>query len=621
MPNNTDDRIIATVFRKSLLAVASVALLTLGAYWAIQFFSTESAIKEATHVSPQILTTPNQTAAPPNVVFTDITQQSGINHTHFNGAYGERLLPETMGGGVAALDYNNDGFIDLLFVNGKTWPWKESQKVSNKRPPFSSLVLYRGTGGGKFVDATHETNLATSLYGMGAAVGDYDNDGYVDIFITAVGRNRLFRNINGQHFEEVTQSAAVAGEPNAWSTGAAFIDYDRDGNQDLIVLNYVRWSREIDLQANYQLVGIGRAYGPPTQFAGTNSYLYRNNGNGKFEDVSAEAGIHVVNSSTKLPAGKGLALLPTDIDDDGWIDFVVANDMVRNFLFRNKKGKGFNEIGVSAGIAFDNTGSATGAMGIDEAINSTLNNTRPEHAIAIGNFGNEMTSLYIQQGESSLYTDQAIVTGIGPVSRRAVTFGLFFFDYDLDGRLDLLQANGHIENDINIVEPSLTYKQQPQLFWNCGLQCPRQFVPVKLDKLNGLAQPNVGRGAIYADIDKDGDQDVIFTQIGDKPRVLRNDQTTNNNWIQFDLIDQTGKIAQGAKVQLFTEDYVQNRRVETTRSYLSQVESTLSFGIGKNNQINYVSIHWPSGNKQRIESPEINMRHRIIEKKRKPNAR
>ncbi|MEM7359804.1 MAG: CRTAC1 family protein [Pseudomonadota bacterium] len=594
-----DDQIIVVVFKRSLIVMLLAAVAAGIWYISQQEVDEEVVVEEALLIPPKEVETEPQ--SPPSVKFTDITEAAGIRHQHFNGAYGEQLLPETMGGGVAVLDFNKDQQVDLLFVNSTSWPWRDSDDAAP-----TSLVLYQGDGNGNFVDVTAAQGLADPIYGMGVAVGDYDSDGWADLFITAVGENRLYRNNAGEGFVDVTAKSGVQGTEEAWSTGAAFVDYDKDGDQDLIVLNYVRWSRDIDLQADYQITGIGRAYGPPAQFAGTNSFFYRNDGDRRFSEVSEEVGIQVNNSATGAPLGKALAVLPVDVDSDSWTDLVVANDTVRNFLFRNLEGSGFEEIGVGSGVAFDNTGLATGAMGIDGA---TFSETG-EHAIAIGNFGNEMTSLYVRPADLPVFTDQAIVTGIGPASRRAVTFGLFFFDYDLDGRADLLQANGHIEPQINVVEPGQEYAQATQLFWNCGAGCARQFVPVDLTG-NDLGQKLVGRGAAYADIDRDGDLDVVLTQIGGAPKLLRNDQNTTHNWIQLDVLDASGAAAYGAGVMLTVDGRSKQGRVEPSRSYLSQIESTLTFGIGDASQVDSVTVTWPDGATVTLSEPAVNQRHRV----------
>jgi len=301
--------------------------------------------------------------APPDVAFVDITRQAGVTFEHENGADGQKLLPETMGGGVAFFDFNNDGRPDLLFVDSRPWPW--SARVTGHERQ-SRLVLYRNDGGGHFTDVTRAAGLAVDLYGMGVAAADYDNDGWVDLFVTAVGANRLFRNIGGR-FVDVTRPAGVEGRADQWSTCAAWLDYDRDGDLDLFVCNYVRWSKDIDLQQDFRLVGIGRAYGPPRTFEGTFPYLYRNDGHGHFTDVSASAGVQIRNPATGVPMAKALGVSPVDLDADGWPDLVVSNDTVQNFVFHNERNGRFAEIGARSGIAFDAYGNSRSAMGIDAA--------------------------------------------------------------------------------------------------------------------------------------------------------------------------------------------------------------------------------------------------------------
>jgi len=391
--------------------------------------------------------------------FTDITKQSGIRFVHNNGAFGDKLLPETMGGGVAFLDYDNDGHQDLLFINSTYW---SGHVPAGKQP--TTMALYRNDGQGRFTDVTAGSGLDVSFYGMGVAVGDYDNDGLPDVFITGVGGNHLLHNEGQGKFHEVTQTAGVGGAPDGWSTSAAWIDFDNDGKLDLFVGNYVRWSPELDRGANFELPQIGRAYGPPRKFQGTFPYLYHNEGNGHFRDVSAEAGIQVKDPATGLPMAKSLAVAPVDADNDGWMDLVVANDTVQNFLFHNERNGTFKEIGARSGVAYDAYGLTRGAMGIDSARfrnDDTL-------GIAIGNFANEMNALYVAQRDALVFADEAIKEGVGPASQKLLKFGLFFFDYDLDGRLDVLTANGHLEPEIGRVDPLQQYRQPAQLFWNRG---------------------------------------------------------------------------------------------------------------------------------------------------------
>ncbi len=536
------------------------------------------------------------TASLPDVSFKDITRTAGIDFVHENGAAGDRLLPETLGSGAAFFDFDNDGDQDLLLVNSDHW--EEGRPQGRPRP---TQVLYRNDGGGTFSEVTSAAGLDAGFYGMGAAVGDYDNDGFVDVFLSALGKNRLYQNRQGR-FVEVTQAAGVGGDADAWSTSSAFFDFDNDGDLDLFVANYVRWSREVDFEVDFRLTGIGRAYGPPTAFEGTYAYLYRNDGDGRFTDVSRSAGIRIDNPATGRPMAKALGVAPIDIDGDAWIDLLVANDTVQNFWFRNRGDGTFEEIGTLIGVAFDRNGAATGAMGVDAA----YYRNDPDVGVAVGNFANEMTSLYVTQGGAAPFADEAIVEGVGPASRQALTFGLFFFDYDLDGRLDLLQANGHLEEDINKVQPSQHYAQPTQLFWNCGLDCRASFLPVPAQSLGDLGRPLVGRGAAYADIDGDGDLDVLITQNGRPPALFRNDQALGNHWLRVRLIGRSvNRDAIGAWVELSAGGVTQKRQVMPTRSFLSQVELPLTFGLGKTEAVERLRVHWPDGNVQDVSEVSI----------------
>ena len=525
--------------------------------------------------------------------FTDVTTAAGIDFVHYNGAYGDKLLPETMGGGVAFFDFDSDGDQDLLFINGTDWPWKGS---TGQR--LSTMALYRNDGKGHFQNITAGSGFDVSFYGMGVAIGDYDNDAAPDVFITAVGENHLFHNDGNGKFSDVTTSAGVAGSAAQWSTSAAWIDYDNDGDLDLFVCNYVKWSREIDFEVDYRLVGIGRAYGPPMNFAGSFPYLYRNDGKGKFTDVSKQAGIQIKNSATGLPMAKSLAVAPVDVDNDGWMDLVVANDTVQNFLFRNRRDGTFEEIGARSYIAFDAYGLARGAMGIDSA------RYRNDEAlgIAIGNFANEMNALYVSQRDSLIFADEAITEGVGPASRLLLKFGLFFFDYDLDGRLDVLTANGHLEEEINKVQQSQQYRQPAQLFWNRGASKGMSFIPVPPEKCGqDLFRPIVGRGSAFADIDADGDLDVVMTQIGGPPLLLRNDQKLDHHWLRLKLVGtKCNRDAIGAWIKVRVGSQTLSRQVMPARSYLSQSELPVTIGLGKADRAESVDVTWPGGAVQKV---------------------
>ncbi|MDX1569275.1 MAG: CRTAC1 family protein [Xanthomonadales bacterium] len=593
-----DDTIIGQALKWSLIVIGAAALL-LGAMWLVlKREPVPEVVTEAEPARAESVPTAID-VQPPAVPFTNVTREAGIDFVHENGAYGERLLPETMGGGVAFLDYDSDGWPDLLFVNSGHWPWRDSGGTTPQ------LALYRNLGDGRFGDMTEAAQVGgEGSYGMGVAVADYDGDGHSDIFVSAVGANRLLRNTGAGTFEDVTGSAGVAGSDDSWSTSAAFFDYDGDGDLDLFVCNYVEWSRDIDIAVDYRLTGIGRAYGPPTNYAGTFSYLYRNDGDGTFEDVSAEAGIQVVNPATGLPAGKALAVLPVDLNDDGHLDLVVANDTVQNFLFINRGDGSFEESGMVAGIAFDNTGSATGAMGIDAAPYRDR-----EIAVAVGNFSNEMTSFYVSQAGLPQFTDHSMIAGIGPESRQALSFGLFFFDYDLDGRIDLLQTNGHVEDEINVVQPSQHYEQPTQLFWQCGPDCQRTFMHVPLDQTGDLSQPVVGRGAAFADFDSDGDLDVVITQVDRPPLLLRNDQALGHHWLRVKVHGSgANPDAIGARVVATVNGVEQWRTVMPARSYLSQVELPVTFGLGEAARVERLEVTWPDGHRQVLENVAVDQR-------------
>ena len=598
----TDDRVIGRAFRWSLLAFAVIAG---GAALGVWVVNRPETAPPPTPAPPAHAIVPVDEVRPPDVLFADVTSGAGIDFVHTNGASGAKLLPETMGGGCAFLDYDGDGDQDLLLVN--SCRWLEDAGAG----PQPTMALYRNDGTGQFDDVTAAAGLDVSFYGMGAAVGDYDNDGDVDLFLTAVGTNHLFRN-DGGVFSDVTGQAGVGGRPDEWSTSAGFFDHDNDGDLDLFVCNYVRWSRDIDFAVDYRLTGIGRAYGPPTNFEGTFCSLYRNDGDlesARFTDVSADSGIQITNDATGVPVAKALAVAFVDATGDGAMDVLVANDTVRNFCFKNTGNGRFAEVGVSIGVAYSSMGAATGAMGIDAA--HYRNDTAL--GVAIGNFANEMTSLYVSEVPRRGFTDEAIGEGVGAPSRKALSFGLFFFDYDLDGRLDLLQSNGHLEEEINTIQPSQHYRQPAQLLWNAGPGARSSFVEVPHEATGDLARPIVGRGAAYADIDGDGDLDVVLTQTGGPPLLLRNDQDLGHHWLRVKLTGNgttSNRDAIGARVELIRSGdgaarSRQRRRIMPTRSYLSQVELPVTFGLADTGDGMELAITWPDGTAQTVAVDQV----------------
>ncbi|MHB8523270.1 MAG: CRTAC1 family protein [Limisphaerales bacterium] len=599
-----DDTIIGRAFRWSLVVFLVLAAMIGGVIYVLQRKPPTPPAKMTQLAAP--VAPKRQQAEIPVARFTDITAAAGIHFAHNNGAYGDKLLPETMSGGVAFFDYDNDGHPDLLFINATYWPW---HIPAGKAP--TTLALYHNDGTGHFTDVTAGCGLDVSFYGMGVAIGDYDNDGLDDVFITGVGGNHLFHNLGGGKFAEVTEPAGVGGSTNDWSTSAAWIDYDNDGKLDLFVCSYVKWSRDIDREVGYQLVGIGRAYGQPVNFEGTFPRLYHNDGNGHFSDVSATSGIQIKNPATGAPMAKSLGVAPVDLDGDGWIDLVVANDTVQNFVFHNERNGTFKEVGALCGLAFDSYGNARGAMGIDAA------HFRNDQSlgIGIGNFATEMTALYVSSPASSpaasdkmpMFTDEAITEGIGPASRLLLKFGLFFFDYDLDGWQDLLTANGHLEEEIGKIQQNQRYAQPAQLFWNAGANNQTAFLLVPPEKCGAdLFQPIVGRGSAFADIDGDGDLDVVLTQINGPPLLLRNDQHLGHHWLRLKLVGtKCNRDAIGAGVKVRVGDLTQYRQVMPTRSYLSQSELPVTFGLGNADHVDEVIVTWPGGTTQTITSPRI----------------
>jgi hypothetical protein len=519
---------------------------------------------------------PAAAPAPANpVTFADVTRAAGIAFVHNNGAYGRKYLPETMGSGVAFLDYDGDGRQDLFFVNSSDWPERRRRR--------SLQALYRNRGDGTFEDVTARAGLAVEAYGIGVAAGDYDNDGHVDLFLNALGPDRLFRNRGDGTFEDVTAKAGVSDD--AFGSSATFVDYDGDGRLDLFVCNYVQWTRETDIFCT--LDGVNKSYCTPESYRGATNRLYRNRGDGTFEDVSRRAGV-------LDPTGKSLGVVALDADDDGRPDLLVANDTQPNFLYRNRGDGTFEEIGRLAGVAFSEEGKARGAMGIDAADYDGSG----RDSVVIGNFSNEMLALYHNEGRG-LFIDDAALAGIGNPSLLTLAFGTFFFDYDLDGTLDILVANGHVENDINAVQPSVTYAQPPHLFRGLG---GGRFEPMDRDLGPDFAAPRVARGAACADYDGDGDLDVALAVNGGPAVLLRNDGGNANAWLRARLVGtRANRDAIGAVARLEAPGVVGRRAVRGGASYASQSETVLTFGLGAPAAAGAVSagasltVVWPGG--------------------------
>ncbi len=513
----------------------------------------------------------------PGVRLTDVTGAAGIAFRHNSGAFGRKYLPETLGPGCAFLDYDGDGWLDILIVNGMDWP--------GQRRAHSTMALYRNNRNGTFTDVTEHAGLAVEMYGMGVAVGDYDNDGFPDLLVTAVGQSRLFHNNGKGRFVDVTVHAGLGGR-EGFSTSAMWFDYNRDGLLDLLVCNYVKWSPEHDVFCS--LDGKRKSYCTPEAYHGSTCWLFRNLGNGKFEDVTAKSGIFDTTSKSL-----GVALL--DYDRDGWPDVLVANDTQPNKLYRNRRDGTFEDIAVRAGVAFSEDGKARAGMGVDVA---DFDNSGAA-GIAITNFDNEMTALY-RPARSGVYADIAVAAGIGTASRDSLGFGCAFVDLNLDGYLDLLAVNGHIDETVRQIRGNTGYAQAPQLFLNNG---KGGFRDAAAAAGSAFAAPKVGRGLACGDFDRDGDVDVLITTNQGPAYLYRNDLTSGNRSLRLKLTGtKSNRDAIGAVVRASTPDGTQSRMVKSGSSYLSQSELAVTFGLGRRESADRVVIEWPSGQTQEFKA-------------------
>ncbi len=517
--------------------------------------------------------------APATVVFTDVTQEAGIDFEHHNGRSGRKYLPETLGSGCAFFDYDNDGLPDIFLVNSKPWSGR-AEGITSK--------LYRNAGGGRFEDTTDAAGLGSAMYGLGVAAADYDNDGFSDLYVTVLDGDRLFRNQGNGTFQDVTKSAGI--DNARFGTSAAWFDYDLDGHLDLLVANYVQWSADEDLWCSMD--GSTKTYCTPESYTGQPSVLYRNRGDGTFEDVSARAGVDD-------PTAKALGIAIFDYDSDGWPDVFQANDTQPNKLYRNEGDGTFSEHGVSAGIAYAEDGKARGAMGVDAA---DYDRSGRFHLL-VGNFANEMLNLFHNEG-NGLFVDEAPTSQIGRDSLLSLTFGAFFFDYDLDGHLDIFCANGHLDEEIEIVQPAVKFAQAPQLFRNDGRG---GFELIPPSPGHDLAKPLVGRGAAYADYDRDGDLDVLITTNDGPAKLLRNDGGSANNYLRVRLVgSESNRSGLGTLLTLASASGQQRQVLRGGSSYCSQSELVATFGLGADTAIDLLEARWPSGRVDRLEGLEPN---------------
>ena len=502
--------------------------------------------------------------------FVDVTARAGIRFEHNSGAFGAKYLPETLGPGCAFLDYDGDGWLDILLVNGMDWPGHKRRR--------STLQLYRNNRNGTFTDVTQQAGLAVEMYGMGVAVADYNNDGFPDVLVTAVGQNRLFKNTGQGHFIDVTEKAGLGGR-SGFSTSALWFDFDRDGHLDLFVCNYVKWAPEHDVFCSVD--GKRKSYCTPEAYRGATCWLFRNRGDGTFEDVTARSGVFDTSS-------KSLGVAMLDYDRDGWPDLVVANDTQPNKLYRNRRDGTFEDVAVRAGLAFSEDGKARAGMGIDVA---DIDRSGVE-SVAITNFDGEMMALY-RPGAGGAYKDIAGPSGVGQASRNTLGFGCLFFDADLDGNLDLFAANGHIDETARNIRAGATYAQAPHLFLNNGRG---QFRDVAREAGPALAEPKVARAAACGDFDNDGDVDLLITTNHGPAYLYRNDVSNGNRSVRLQLRGtKSNRDGIGAFARITTAEGTQLQVVRSGSSYLSQSELALTFGLGRRDRADRLVIQWPSG--------------------------
>ncbi|HXO20526.1 MAG TPA: CRTAC1 family protein, partial [Thermoanaerobaculia bacterium] len=531
---------------------------------------------------------PSSPARAGAVRFTDVTQKAGIRFTHNSGRAGKKWLPETLGSGVALFDADGDGWLDVLLVNGKDW---------TPRGRRSLAALYRNNHDGTFTDVTRGSGLDVEMYGMGVAVGDYDNDGREDVYVTALDGDHLFHNEGRGKFRDVT---AAAGIRNAsFGTSAAWVDYDRDGKLDLFVANYVQWTPQGDLWCS--LDGVSKSYCTPESYKGTSSKLFHNLGGGRFADVSHEAGIDD-------PTSKSLGVTVLDFDGDGWPDLFVANDTQPNKLYRNRRDGTFADVALEAGVAFGEEGAARGAMGVDSA--DYDRSGRPH--LLVGNFANEMLGLYHNEG-SGVFVDEAPRSAVGKASLLSLAFGVFFFDYDLDGWPDIFAANGHLEEEIERVQPRIHYQEPPLVFRNLG---NGTFADVSGALGPDLLRPLVARGAAYGDLDHDGDLDVVVTTNHGPAHLYRNDGGNRNHWLSVRTVGtKSNRDGIGAVVRLVSPSGRQWQMVRSGSSYCSSSDLALTFGLGRDSRVSTLTVEWPSGAKQTLDDVAADQRVTVEEGK------
>lgn len=555
--------------------------------------------KQTTIVAPVVTTKVES-----SISFEDVTASAGINFKHVNGSFGKKWLPETMGGGLAWIDFDGDGYQDLFLVNSREWTAEEKalSKQISLQPPTTAATckLYHNNGNGTFADVTAQAKLNVTMYGMGTTVGDYDNDGHSDLYVTGLGRNYLFHNQGDGTFKEVATESGV--QDTGWSTSAAWVDYDKDGKIDLIVGHYVAWSPATDIA--FPRNG-HPTYGTPGQYVGESLKLYHNEGSGKFKDVSEKAGIRK-NAEGRSLQGKSLGLAICDYDKDSYPDIVIANDTELNYLLHNQKNGTFKEIGVETSMAAPDNGVARGAMGVDIC---DYDNTGKE-SLVIGNFSNQGLTLYHNEG--AVFRDVAAQTGLLQPTLLSLTFGCFFLDLDNDGWRDIFIANGHVDDDIQEVQKTVEYAEKPHLFRNKG---NGNFEEVTETAGSAMNRKFVSRGAAYADFELKGQAGIALQTNNGTAHLFRNVTKSPNRSFRLELEGtKSNRSAIGAYVQATAGSLTQTYMVRSGSSYCSQSELPITVGLGTATQAK-VSIVWPSGEKTEIPTLKAGQIYRVVEGK------
>lgn len=522
-------------------------------------------------------------SAAPTARFTEITSESGLDQWPLPPRADD--APTTLGGGVVCFDYDNDGHPDLFFVGGGPWPWEEPFA---KRISRGSCALFHNDGTGHFTDVTAAAGLNVELQGMSATAGDFDNDGLTDLFVTCVGNNHLFRNLGGGHFEDVTDRAGVGGDENTWSTGAVWIDFDHDGKIDLVVAHYARWPAEVDLLMAFRVSEVGRSYGMPTGFVGAFPSVYRNLGDGRFALVPDSAGLRDIDLQTSFPVAKTLAVSPVDANEDGRLDLLFTYLTNDSALFLDEGDGRFRRVtavdrrqeGIATGVA------STGSL-----------------PIAATGRDQRLAALQAMTGETR--TRSEAFASLYP------KLGGALFDYDLDGRVDILNGNGRAEPDTNHFENGREFAAAAELRWNRG----GAWIAAPSGENDSWRMPLWARGVAVADFDGDGDLDVVIAQNGAPPRLMRNDQRSGWPWLQLDLVAKRGpRDAGGARVEVHTPRRTLVQTVAPAMSYMAQSAKTLTFGLGDDSRVRRVVVYWPDGTRQEFKPEGINRRVTLTER-------